>query len=98
MKFLKFFLLMPLLLFPHAEDMYLIKGGMTFLPDGSFAKKDIFVFFFLEKFISFLVKVLKIKFFLSVKILILSFLTKSTPTPKIFMLLDYSLKFFNYIV
>ena len=28
-----------------------------------FAKKDIFVFFFLEKFISFLVKVLKIKFF-----------------------------------
>ena len=43
MKFLKFFLLMPLLLFPHAEDMYLIKGGMTFLPDGSFAKKDILV-------------------------------------------------------
>ena len=37
---LKFFLLMPLLLFPHAEDMYLIKGGMTFLPDGSFAKKN----------------------------------------------------------
>ena len=43
MKFLKFLLLVPFLLFPHAEDMYLIKGGMTFLPDGSFAKKDILV-------------------------------------------------------
>jgi imidazolonepropionase-like amidohydrolase len=30
-------------MFPHADDMYLIKGGMTFLPDGSFAKKDILV-------------------------------------------------------
>ena len=63
-----------------------------------FAKKDIFVFYFLENFISFLVKVLKIKFFFPVKILILSFLTISTPTPKIFILLNYSLKFFNYIV
>ena len=43
MKFIKFLALIPLLVFPHAEDMYLIKGGMTFLPDGSFAKKDILV-------------------------------------------------------
>ncbi len=43
MKFFKIFLLIPFLMFPHADDMYLIKGGMTFLPDGSFAKKDILV-------------------------------------------------------
>ena len=39
-----------------------------------------------------------IKFFLPIKILSLSFLTISTPTPKIFILLNNSLKFFNYIV
>ena len=43
MKFFRIFALLPFLLFSHAEDMYLIKGGMTFLPDGSFAKKDILV-------------------------------------------------------
>ena len=43
MKFLRIFAFLPFLVFSHAEDMYLIKGGMTFLPDGSFAKKDILV-------------------------------------------------------
>ena len=43
MKFFRIFALLPFLVFSHAEDMYLIKGGMTFLPDGSFAKKDILV-------------------------------------------------------
>ena len=43
MKFIKILALIPLLVFSHAEDMYLIKGGITFLPDGSFAKKDILV-------------------------------------------------------
>ena len=43
MKFFRNFALLPFLVFSHAEDMYLIKGGMTFLPDGSFAKKDILV-------------------------------------------------------
>ena len=36
-------LLIPFIVFSDADDMYLIKGGMTFLPDGSFAKKDILI-------------------------------------------------------
>ena len=40
----------------------------------------------------------EIKFLFRIKILSLLFLTISTPTPKIFMLLNYSFKFFNYIV
>ena len=36
-------LLLPFIVFSDADDMYIIKGGMTFLPDGSFAKKDILV-------------------------------------------------------
>jgi len=35
--------LIPFIVFSDADDMYVIKGGMTFLPDGSFAKKDILV-------------------------------------------------------
>ena len=52
---------------------------------------------FLEKFISLLLKVRRIKFFLRIKILSLLFLIISTPTPKICMLLNNGLKFFNYI-
>ena len=36
-------LLIPFIVFSDADDMYLIKGGMTFLPDGSLAKKDILI-------------------------------------------------------
>jgi len=43
MKLFRLLLLVPLILFSDADDMYLIKGGMTFLPDGSVAKKDILV-------------------------------------------------------
>ena len=43
MKLFKTLLLIPFILFSDADDMYVIKGGMTFLPDGSFAKKDILV-------------------------------------------------------
>ena len=52
----------------------------------------------MEKFISSLLKVRRIKFPFLVKILNLLFLTISTPTPKIFMLLNDRLKFFNYIL
>ena len=43
MKLFKILLLLPFIVFSDADDMYIIKGGMTFLPDGSFAKKDILV-------------------------------------------------------
>ena len=43
MKLFKILLLLPFIVFSDADDMYVIKGGMTFLPDGSFAKKDILV-------------------------------------------------------
>tara|TARA_X000000368_G_scaffold17753_1_gene13998 strand:- start:617 stop:1888 length:1272 start_codon:yes stop_codon:yes gene_type:complete len=43
MKLFRLLLLVPLILLSDADDMYLIKGGMTFLPDGSVAKKDILV-------------------------------------------------------
>jgi len=43
MKLFKILLLIPFIIFSDADDMYLIKGGMTFLPDGNFAKKDILV-------------------------------------------------------
>ena len=43
MKLFKILLLIPFIVFSDADDMYVIKGGMTFLPDGSFAKKDILV-------------------------------------------------------
>ena len=38
MKLFKILLLLPFIVFSDADDMYVIKGGMTFLPDGSFAK------------------------------------------------------------
>ena len=43
MKLFRLLLLIPFIVFSDADDMYVIKGGMTFLPDGSFAKKDILV-------------------------------------------------------
>jgi len=43
MKLFRLLLLIPFIVFSDADDMYLIKGGMTFLPDGSFAKKDILI-------------------------------------------------------
>ena len=43
MKLFKTLLLLPFIVFSDADDMYVIKGGMTFLPDGSFTKKDILV-------------------------------------------------------
>ena len=41
MKIVNIFLLIPFIIFSHADDMYLIKGGMTFLPNGEFVKKDL---------------------------------------------------------
>ena len=43
MKLFRLLLLIPFIIFSDADDMYVIKGGMTFLPDGSFAKKDILI-------------------------------------------------------
>ena len=43
MKLFRLLLLIPFIVFSDADDMYLIKGGMTFLPDGSLAKKDILI-------------------------------------------------------
>ena len=43
MKLFRLLLLLPFIVFSDADDMYLIKGGMTFLPDGSLAKKDILI-------------------------------------------------------
>ena len=43
MKLFRLLLLIPFIVFSDADDMYVIKGGMTFLPDGSFAKKDILI-------------------------------------------------------
>ena len=43
MKLFRLLLLVPFIIFSDADDMYVIKGGMTFLPDGSFAKKDILI-------------------------------------------------------
>ena len=43
MKIVNIFLLIPFIIFSHADDMYLIKGGMTFLPNGEFVKKDLLI-------------------------------------------------------
>ena len=43
MKLFRLLLLIPFIVFSDADDMYVIKGGMTFLPDGSLAKKDILI-------------------------------------------------------
>ncbi|RZO25629.1 MAG: hypothetical protein EVA92_04805 [SAR86 cluster bacterium] len=43
MKGIKLLFLVPFLVFSHADDMYLIKGGMIFLPSGEFAKKDVLI-------------------------------------------------------
>tara|TARA_Y100000816_G_C26072510_1_gene564278 strand:- start:67 stop:1326 length:1260 start_codon:yes stop_codon:yes gene_type:complete len=43
MKLFRLLLLIPFIVFSDAEDMYLIKGGKTFLPDGSLAVKDILI-------------------------------------------------------
>ena len=43
MKLFRLLLLIPFIVFSDADDMYLIKGGKTFLPDGSLAVKDILI-------------------------------------------------------
>ena len=43
MKLFRLLLLIPFIVFSDADDMYVIKGGMTLLPDGSLAKKDILI-------------------------------------------------------
>ena len=43
MRLIRFLILFPFFLFPHADDMYLLKGGNVFLPDIGFVKKDILV-------------------------------------------------------
>ena len=43
MRLIRFLILFPFFLFPHADDMYLLKGGNVFLPDVGFVKKDILV-------------------------------------------------------
>ena len=43
MKLFRLLLLIPFIVFSDSDDMYVIKGGMTLLPDGSLAKKDILI-------------------------------------------------------
>ena len=43
MKLFRLLLLIPFIVFSDADDMFLIKGGKTFLPDGSLAVKDILI-------------------------------------------------------
>lgn len=43
MRLIRFLILFPFFLFPHADDMYLLKGGNVFLPNVGFVKKDILV-------------------------------------------------------
>ena len=43
MRLIKLLILFSFFLFPHADDMYLLKGGNVFLPNVGFVKKDILV-------------------------------------------------------